>query len=37
MSIRDTERLPEAGIELSVGRFGDSYDKAVAETINSLY
>lgn len=29
--------LAEAGIELSVGSFGDSYDNALAETINGLY
>tara|TARA_R110000744_G_scaffold76355_3_gene151270 strand:- start:891 stop:1259 length:369 start_codon:yes stop_codon:yes gene_type:complete len=32
-----TERLAEAGIEPSVGSVGDSYDKALAETINGLY
>ena len=37
MSIRSTERLAEAGIEPSVGRVGDSYDNALAETINGLY
>ena len=37
VSIRYTERLPEAGIELSVGRVGDSYDNALAETINGLF
>ena len=37
MSIRYTERLPEAGIEPSVGSRGDSYDNALAETINGLY
>jgi transposase InsO family protein len=35
-SIRYTERLAEAGIELSVGSVGDSYDNALAETINGL-
>lgn len=29
--------LREAGIEPSVGRAGDSYNNALAETINSLY
>ncbi|GHH26285.1 hypothetical protein GCM10008023_40680 [Sphingomonas glacialis] len=37
MSIKYTERLAEAGIELSVGSVGDSYDNALAETINGLY
>ena len=30
-------RLAEAGIEPSVGSIGDSYDNALAETINGLY
>ena len=37
VSIRYTERLAEAGIEPSVGSLGDSYDNALAETINGLY
>lgn len=37
VSIRYTERLAEAGIEASVGSVGDSYDNALAETINGLY
>ncbi len=37
VSIRYTERLSEAGIEPSVGSVGDSYDNALAETINGLY
>jgi hypothetical protein len=37
MSIRYTERLAEAGIEPSVGSVGDSYDNALAETINGLF
>lgn len=37
VSIRYTERLAEAGIEPSVGSRGDSYDNALAETINGLY
>jgi transposase InsO family protein len=37
LSIRYTERLAEAGIEPSVGSVGDSYDNALAETINGLY
>ena len=31
------ERLAEAGIEPSVGSVGDSYDNALAESINGLY
>src|SRR3546814_12009831 len=37
VSIKYTERLAEAGIEPSVGSRGDSYDNALAETINGLY
>lgn len=37
MSIRYSERLAEAGIEPSVGSVGDSYDNALAETINGLF
>ena len=37
LSIRYTERLAEAGIERSVGSVGDSYDNALAETINGLF
>lgn len=29
--------MAEAGIEPSVGSVGDSYDNALAETINGLY
>ncbi len=36
-SIEYTKRLAEAGIEPSVGSVGDSYDNALAETINGLY
>lgn len=36
VSIRYTERSAEAGIEPSVGSVGDSYDKALAETINGF-
>src|ERR1700688_4016882 len=35
--IKKTEPLAEAGIEPSVGSVGDSYDNALAETINGLY
>jgi putative transposase len=37
VSIKYTERLFEAGLEPSVGSVGDSYDNALAETINGLY
>jgi putative transposase len=36
-SLRFGERLIEAGIAPSVGTVGDSYDNALAETINGLY
>ena len=32
-----SERFAQAGIEPSVGSRGDSYDNALAETINGLY
>jgi len=35
-SIRYTERLAAAGVERSVGSVGDSYDNALAETIQRL-
>jgi transposase-like protein len=37
VAIKYTERLAEAGIEPSFGSVGDSYDNALAETINGLY
>jgi transposase InsO family protein len=37
LSIRYTEQLAEMGIEPSVGSVADSYDNALAETINGLY
>ena len=37
VAIRHTEWLLEAGIEPSVGSKGDSYDNALAESINGLY
>ncbi len=37
VSIKYSERLAQAGIEPSVGSVGDSYDNALAETINGLY
>jgi putative transposase len=36
VSIKYTERLTAAGVEPSVGSVGDSYDNALAETINGL-
>jgi putative transposase len=36
-SIRYGQRLSDAGIERSVGRKGDSYDNALAESVNALY
>jgi putative transposase len=37
LSIRYSARLAECGIQASVGTTGDSYDNALAETINGLY
>ncbi len=37
LSIRYTERLAEAGAVCSVGSRGDSYDNALAESVNGLY
>jgi putative transposase len=37
VAIRYTVRLEEAGIVPSVGSKGDSYDNALAETVNGLY
>jgi putative transposase len=37
VSIKYTDRLLDAGLEPSVGSVGDSYDNALAETINGLY
>ena len=37
LSIRYSERLAEENIDASVGSVGDSYDNALAETINGLY
>jgi putative transposase len=37
VSIKYSERLKDAGVEPSVGSVGDSYDNALAETINGLY
>jgi putative transposase len=37
LSIRYTERLADAGIDLSVGSRGDAYDNALAETVIGLF
>ena len=37
LSITYTERLEEAGINLSVGTVGDSYDNALAESVIGLF
>jgi putative transposase len=37
VSIKYSDQLAEAGIEPSVGSVGDSYDNALAETINGRY
>ena len=37
ISIRYTNRLEAANLRASVGTTGDSYDNALAETVNSLY
>jgi putative transposase len=37
LALRYTARLEEAGIVPSVGSKGDSYDNALAETVNGLY
>jgi putative transposase len=37
LSIRYTERLAEEGAVTSVGSKGDSYDNALAETVNGLF
>jgi putative transposase len=36
-SIRYTERLAEIGAQPSIGSIGDSYDNAMAESLNGLY
>jgi len=37
LAIRYTERLADAGAVTSVGSKGDSYDNALAESVNALY
>jgi len=37
LAIRYTDRLADVGAVRSVGSRGDSYDNALAETVNGLY
>ena len=37
LSIRYTERVADAGIELSVGSRGDAYDHSLAESVMGLF
>ena len=37
LALRYTDRLAKAGVQPSVGSVGDSYDNALAETINGLF
>src|SRR3954454_25024372 len=37
VAIKYTERLTEAGVDSSIGSVSDSFDNALAETINGLY
>ena len=37
LSVRYTFRMTDSGIIASVGTTGDSYDNALAETVNGLY
>jgi putative transposase len=37
LSILYTNRMAEAGVIASMGTTGDSYDNALAETVNGLY
>ena len=37
LSIRYTDRLADASVQAAVGRVGDSYDNALAESNNGLY
>ena len=37
LSIRYSERLAEAGVEVSVGSKGDAYDNALAESVIGLF
>ena len=37
LSIRYTDKMADCGVIASVGTTGDSYDNALAETVNGLY
>ena len=37
LSIRYTDKMTDCGVIASVGTTGDSYDNALAETVNGLY
>ena len=37
LSIRYTDKIADSGVIASVGTTGDSYDNALAETVNGLY
>ncbi len=37
LSIRYTDKMKDSGVIASVGTTGDSYDNALAETVNGLY
>ncbi len=37
LSIRYTDKMSDSGLIVSVGTTGDSYDNALAETVNGLY
>ena len=37
LSIRYTDKMTDSGVIASVGTTGDSYDNALAETVNALY
>jgi len=37
LSIRYTDKMADCGVIASVGKTGDSYDNALAETVNGLY
>ncbi|MGO2232190.1 MAG: hypothetical protein ACTH4F_10605, partial [Psychrobacter sp.] len=37
LSIRYTEKMADCGMIASIGTTGDSYDNALAETVNGLY
>ena len=37
LSIRYTEKMADSGMIASIGTTGDSYDNALAETVNGLY